>query len=73
MRDGCGVSASGIGEDMSFAAILQAVEDVVMDRFVSSWADRTMRRFTLTDTMQVIVERDVSSSELDIHAGLALR
>jgi hypothetical protein len=62
-----------VGEDVSLMCVLRAVEKVVIYGFVHSWADGTMRRFAPADTVQVVVEWDMSGADLGVYAGLAFR
>lgn len=56
---------------MAFLSILGAFEDIMVNCFVHVGAYWAVRGVGLVDSMEVMIQGDVSSPELDVHAGVS--
>lgn len=64
--DQCGVTSKGIGEEMAFLSILGTIKKVMVNHFLCSRAYGTVGCVTFVNAMEVMIEWDTMSVELDV-------
>jgi len=57
---------------MTFPCVLRAVEQIMVDCLILSWARCVVYGVTFSDEVQMVIKGDVSRAELGVDTGLIL-